>query len=154
MLDHLFQKAGATTHSFILEVDGLPIGRFTSVSGLSMEVQVETYAEGGENSFEHKLPGRVTWPNLVFKRGITHDNNLFNWFELQVGPGFGPQPWVNRTTCAVTMLSGSGKRLRVWNFADAFPVRWQGPDFDAAVDEVPVEELEVAHHGFVSVTFP
>lgn len=153
MLDYLFEKAGATTHSFILEVDGLPIGRFTSVSGLTMEVEIETYAEGGENGFEHKLPGRVKWPNLVFKRGITHDNNLLNWFETSVGPGFAVMPKVSRASCAVTMLSSTGKRLRAWNIVDAFPVRWQGPDFDAAVDEVPVEELEIAHHGFISATF-
>jgi phage tail-like protein len=36
---------------------------------------------------------------------------------------------------------------------DAFPVKWQGPDFDASANEVPTEELEIAHHGFVSVTF-
>ncbi len=153
MLDYLFTKAGATTHSFILEVDGLPIGRFTSVSGLSMEVEIETYSEGGQNGYEHKLPGRVKWPNLVFKRGVTNDNNLANWFETSVGPGFALMPKVTRATCAVTMLSATGKRLRSWNVMDAFPVKWQGPDFDASANEVPTEELEIAHHGFVSVTF-
>lgn len=152
-IDHLFQNAGALSTSFLLEVDGLPIGRFSAVSGLSMSVEVETYQEGGENNYEHKFPGRVTWENLVFKRGITNDNNLFNWFELTVGPGFMLTDSFSRATAGVTMLSANGKRLRSWVIQDAFPVRWKGPDFDANNDEVPTEELEVAHHGFTSITF-
>ena len=152
-VDHLFQNAGALSTSFLLEVDGLPIGRFSAVSGLSMSVEVETYQEGGENNYEHKFPGRVTWENLVFKRGITNDNNLFNWFELTVGPGFMLTDSFSRATAGVTMLSANGRRLRSWVIQDAFPVRWKGPDFDANNDEVPTEELEVAHHGFTSITF-
>jgi phage tail-like protein len=152
-VDHLFQNAGALSTSFLLEVDGLPIGRFSAVSGLSMNVTVETYQEGGENNYEHKFPGRVTWENLVFKRGITNDNNLFNWFEMTVGPGFMLTDSFTRATAGVTMLSANGKRLRSWVIQDAFPVRWKGPDFDANNDEVPTEELEVAHHGFTSITF-
>ena len=152
-VDHLFQNAGALSTTFLLEVDGLPIGRFSAVSGLSMSVEIETYQEGGENNYEHKFPGRVTWENLVFKRGITNDNNLFNWFELTVGPGFMLTDSFSRATAGVTMLSANGKRLRSWVIQDAFPVRWKGPDFDANNDEVPTEELEVAHHGFTSVTF-
>jgi len=152
--DHLFTKATSNTHSFLLEVDGHRIGRFTAVSGLKMQVEVESYAEGGQNGFEHKFPGRVTWENLVFKRGVTEDNNLFNWFEITVGSGFDKNKNVlDRSTCAVTMLSATGKRLRSWNIIDAFPVRWTGPDFSADAEEVPVEELEVAHHGF-TVTKP
>jgi phage tail-like protein len=151
--DHLFQEATSNAHSFLLEVDGHRIGRFTSVSGLKMQVEVESYIEGGVNGFEHKLPGRVTWENLVFKRGVTVDDNLFNWFNLTVGTGFDKENSVARATCAVTMLSAAGKRLRSWNIIDAFPVRWSGPDFSAEAEEVPVEELEVAHHGFTATTF-
>lgn len=46
-IDHLFERGGALSSTFLLEVDGLAIGRFSSVSGLKMEVSVETYAEGG-----------------------------------------------------------------------------------------------------------
>ena len=153
-IDHLFQSAGALSSSFLLEVDGLPIGRFSAVSGLKMSVEVETYAEGGENNFEHKFPGRTTWENLVFKRGITNANNLFNWFEMTVGPGFMLTNSFSRATLGITMMSASGRRLRSWVVQGAFPVRWEGPDFDAEKpEEVPTEELEVAHHGFTSITF-
>lgn len=148
--DHLFQSAGALSMSFLLEIDGLKIGRFSAVSGLQMKIEVETYKEGGENKFEHQFPGRVTWDNLVFKRGITNDDNLFKWFDSTVGSGFEKSSKFSRRTAGITMISADGKRLRSWKVVDAFPVRWKGPDFDASTQEVPTEELEVAHHGFTS----
>ncbi|MEY2973822.1 MAG: hypothetical protein RIR49_242 [Actinomycetota bacterium] len=151
--DHLFQNAVSLTTTFLLEVDGHKIGRFLSVSGLSMSVSVETYEEGGENDFEHKFPGRVSWDNLVFTRGITNDDNLFKWFDKTVGAGYTGSGKFARTTAGVTMISASGKRLRTWKIEGAFPVRWKGPEFDASSDDVPTEELEVAHHGFTSESF-
>ena len=50
-------------------------------------VEVETYTEGGENGFVHKLPGRMTWPNLVLKRGVTAQDVLMNWLQDAVGDG-------------------------------------------------------------------
>ena len=42
--------------------------RFQDVSGLSFEIETETFVEGGENRFEYKLPKRIKYPNLVLKR--------------------------------------------------------------------------------------
>ena len=57
------------------EVDGVEIGRFMEVSADSRStVAVEDVEEGGENSYVHKLPGRMTWPNITLKRGITQND--------------------------------------------------------------------------------
>jgi phage tail-like protein len=151
--DHLFMKAGGTAATFLVEVDGVNIGRFSEVSGLQVEVEVEQYKEGGVNGFSHHLPGRMTWPNLVLKRGITYDDNLLNWFHQTTGEAFVTEGKVLRTTAAVTMISSAGKRLRSWNLTDAVPVRWSGPTFAATAEEQPTEELEVAHHGFEATSF-
>ncbi len=44
---------------------------FQEVSGLSVSVDLETYKEGGENRFIHRLPGRTQFSDLVLKRGYT-----------------------------------------------------------------------------------
>ena len=46
--------------------------RFQSVSGLNVEFETETFKEGGENRFEHKLPVRTKYPDLSLKRGIAY----------------------------------------------------------------------------------
>ena len=45
------------TFNFAVEIEGLLVGGFTQVDGLSGEVEVEEYREGGVNGYTHKLPG-------------------------------------------------------------------------------------------------
>ena len=146
-----FFDDGATQASFLFEVDGVQIGHFSEVSGLQVEVGVETLEEGGENGFVHKFPGRMTWPNVVFKRGLTKSNSLFAWLNHSSGEGFaGKGNKLKRSTAAVTLVSGKGTRLRSWEFEGAFPVRWSGPTFAAGSTDGATDELEIAHHGFVA----
>ena len=49
------------------------MGHFAECSGVELEWEVMPYAEGGQNAFVHQLRGRITYPNLVLKRGITDD---------------------------------------------------------------------------------
>jgi phage tail-like protein len=136
---------------FLLEVDGVEIGVFKSVSGLSMSIDTQDLPEGGENGFVRKLPGRMTWPNLTFKRGVTDGDALFKWINKTSGSGFSSNSnKLTRHTGAVTVIGYDGSRLRSYVLADIFPVRWSGPTFDAESNAVIEEELEVAHHGFVS----
>jgi phage tail-like protein len=151
MSDSGFYTQGPTSATFEVKVDGQLIGRFTEVSGLSVDVAVETVEEGGQNGFVHQLPGRMTWPNLVLKRGLTESDNLFDWIKKSSGDGFsGQQNKLTRSTAAITMKAFNGKALRAWNVEGAFPIKWTGPSFASGSDDDLVEELEIAHHGFTS----
>ncbi len=144
-----FDDQRITTATFLVEVDGVEIGRFMEVTGLEVDVQVEEITEGGENSYSHKLPGRMSWPNLVLKRGVTQNDSLLTWLNKSSGEQFAAQGnKLTRSTAAITLVGPSGKRLRSWDFDGAFPVKWRGPNFAAANDDMAVEELEIAHHGF------
>src|SRR4051794_39020837 len=118
----------ATAGLFLVEVDGEEIGQFREISGLQIDVEVESYTEGGENGFIHKLPGRMSWPNLVLKRGVTEQDVLLKWLQDAVGDGMAQRKGkAKRTTAAIVLLSTDGVRLRSWNVVDALPVRWAGP---------------------------
>lgn len=150
--DGLYQESGSSAAFFLVEIDDVPVGRFTECQGLEVEIEIETFEEGGVNGFSHKLPGRMTWPNLVLKRGVTWDNDLFDWFNKSVGATFAADGKATRESVGITMVSGSGERLRTWTLYEAMPVKWTGPTFANDSDDVPTEELEVAHHGFESTT--
>jgi phage tail-like protein len=138
---------------FLLEVDGVEIGVFREVSGLQLTVGVEEVPEGGQNGFLHKLPGRMSWPHLVFRRGITNSDALFGWVAKSSGEGFAANNnKLTRSTGAVTVVSAAGARLRAWQFDGVFPVRWTGPELSADSHAPLEEELEVAHHGFTAKT--
>ncbi|MDP3892564.1 phage tail protein [Nocardioides sp.] len=134
---------------FLFELDGVEIGVFREVHGLEVTVAVEELREGGQNGFSHRLPGRMTWPPLVFRRGVTQSNELFEWLARTSGEGFaGNENKLDRCTGAVTAIDHVGTRLRSWEFIDVFPVRWKGPDFTVGSTDPLEEELEVTHHGF------
>lgn len=142
-----------TANKFLLEVDGVSIGVFSEVRGLELTVGVEEFREGGQNGFSYKLPGRISWPNLVFKSGITDSDALFTWVNKSAGQGFSANGnMVTRCTGAVTLIADDGTRLRAWNLEGVMAVRWSGPQLSASSNEALQEELEVAHHGFTSST--
>ena len=138
------------TAQFVFTVEGVgEIGAFIECSGLSVEVEVEEINEGGQNHFSHRLPGRMKWPNIVLRRGITDSDNLFDWFSKTSGDGFaGEGSKLEQTEGAVSLLDAGGETVRTWEFEGAFPVKWSGPKFASSGNELAVEELEIAHHGF------
>lgn len=139
--------------NFLLEVDGVEIGMFASVSGLQVSVQTEDLVEGGQNGFARKLPGRMEWPNIVLSRGLIRSDNLFDWFSKTSGEGFAAAGnKLKRCTGAITALGADGSRMRSWNLTACFPVRWKGPDFNVTSNDALSEELEIAHEGFRSST--
>jgi phage tail-like protein len=147
--DDNFDGQRITAATFLFEVDGVEIGRFMEVSGLEVNVAVEEIQEGGENSFVHKLPGHMTWPNITLTRGITQNDTLLTWLNKSSGEQFtAAGNKLTRSTAAITLLGPAGQRLRAWEFTGAFPVRWKGPQFAVESNEMATEELEITHHGF------
>jgi phage tail-like protein len=135
--------------SFTFEVDGQQIGRFKEVHGLRAQIEVEVLAEGGQNQFAHKLPGRLTWPNIVMTRGLIASDDLFNWLMRCSGEGFeGNDRKLERTTAAITLIDYHLIPVKRWFLEGAFPVRWEGPSLAAGSSSAALEELEIAHHGF------
>lgn len=135
---------------FLFQVGGLEIGAFTEVSGLSVQIDVEELAEGGQNAYTHKLLGRMKWPNLVFKRGLTNTDALFTWLLDHSGDGFTAKG--NKTgtgaTGSITVLTANGKPFRTWSVIGVKPVKWTGPRLAASSRDLAIEELEVCHSGF------
>lgn len=149
MVNDSFDAQRVTAATFLFEVDGVEIGRFMGISGLEVTVAVEEIEEGGENSYVHKLPGRMTWPNITLKRGITQNDALLTWLNKSSGEQFSASGnKLTRSTAAITLIGPAGQRLRAWEFDGAFPIKWKGPDFDVASSEMALEELEITHHGF------
>lgn len=133
------------TARFVFEVGDRQIGTFMEVSGLTVEVEVESYVEGGVNGYEHRLPGRIKYPNILLKRGLTDAEALFDWFTEAARNGFRDE-----VDGRIAMVDSLGQELRSWSFAGAWPVKWSGPQFAASSSDVAVEELEFAHTGFLA----
>jgi len=132
------------TFNFAVEIEGLLVGGFTEVTGLESVIEVEEYREGGVNGFVHKLPGKTSYANLTLRHGLTSLGTLWDWYH-QTTEGA-----ISRRNGTIMLLDARQVPVMWWNFRNALPVRWTGPTFNAASDEVGVEELELAHEGFTT----
>ena len=117
--------------------------QFQSVAGLSVEMQTETVAEGGENRFEHVLPIRSKYNDLTLKRGLFKDSDLIQWcfdtFESTI---------IVPVTLDISMLNEEGDPLFTWNVVHAWPKKWSVTDLNAESSAVAIESLELHYRYF------
>ena len=124
--------------------------RFQEVGGLSFEIETEAFREGGENRFEHKLPKRVKYPNLVLKRGLITNKVLTDWINSAKDGFFwaSPVPLFQPTDILITLMDEAGNGVAIWNVVQAYPVKWAMSDLNANGNNVVVETIELAYQYF------
>jgi phage tail-like protein len=129
---------------FKLTIDGQDMGLFNGCEGLAMQVEVETYNEGGNNSYATHLPSRLTYSALRLTRPLTPDSaTLTNWISSIV-------TGIQRPTVEIAALRADGTMVTQWSLLEALPSSWTGPVLDPASTEVATESLEIVYHGFIS----
>jgi phage tail-like protein len=100
--DRITSKSAAKTPPVSGKSTGW-FGGFTSVSGLSTNIQALTYREGGYNTTVHQIPGMTTFSPVSFQRGVMYGNDqAMTWvrglFSAAAGNG---------------LATGAGKSFRV-----------------------------------------
>lgn len=118
--------------------------RFQSVSGLTVEYDYESFKEGGENRFEHKLPVRTKYADMVLKRGmLTGDSDVIEWFlEAFQNRNFQPSD-IN-----VILMNEAGDPLRTWKISHAIPKKWTISDLNANENAIVIETMELTYRYF------
>lgn len=130
---------------FLVEIDGITSGGFARVKGLSREVKFESYREGGVNEYEHKLVSQVSFPVLVFERGLAA-SDLWGWAQATADGE------IRRRNLRISLNDESGQPAWAWKVSSALPVKWTLSDLDGSSPNVAMESLELAHHGFRRAT--
>ncbi len=119
---------------------------FQSVTGLDVQIQTESIKEGGENGFEHVIPGRRSYSDLVLKRGILtgpEGSLIFDWCKDAFEKGI-----VRPVNLDVILLNENGDPLINWNVVHAWPKSWKTGELNAERGEVLIETLELAYNRF------
>jgi phage tail-like protein len=117
--------------------------RFQSVAGLTIDLQTESVKEGGEHRFEHVLPIRTKYTNLILKRGLTQNSKLIEWctdaFQTLI---------IYPKDVLVYLLNEEHEPLMTWNIAQAWPKKWSVSDFNAEKGGLVIETLELQYQYF------
>tara|TARA_R100000306_G_scaffold26078_3_gene29953 strand:- start:39928 stop:40386 length:459 start_codon:yes stop_codon:yes gene_type:complete len=135
---------------FLVEFNGIQPSlidtQFQAVSGLSVDIETEEFAEGGENRFKHKFPVRTKFPHLVLKRGMVTDSKLINWCKDAV-ESFKFSP----IDLTVKLLNDKHLPLVTWNVVNAYPVKWNVDELNAEENKIAIETIELAYNYFTLV---
>jgi phage tail-like protein len=126
---------------FWVAIDNQLVAVFKECSGLSGEIQVQSFEEGGNNDFEHKLPGRAKFGNVSLVTGLASAEVMWRWFaDASIGN-------IRRRNVSVILHSIDRRGSLQWTLRAAYPVKWQGPKMTTDDNSIALQTLELAHHG-------
>jgi len=136
--DHDLEYLGS---QFGLEIDGVELARFTGISGLGYESEVVTFQDtlADGKIITRKRPGRISFPDIVLKRGLSADNALVDWYQTVVDGS------VERKSGSIVIYDQTSTEIGRWNFENAWISKWSASDLDAGSDDVMIEEITIAH---------
>jgi len=123
--------------------------RFQEVTGLSVDVNLDTYNEGGENRFVHRLPGRSKYPDLVLKRGLTAGSGLTAWCSDAL-QNFHYQP----ANLTVSLLDETHQPLLSWYVINAIPIKWEMGGFNAEQSQIVIETMTLRYEYYKPLNLP
>jgi phage tail-like protein len=123
---------------FLVEIEGIVQAGFTECSGFGSDVEVVEYREGGDARTVRKLPGKVSYPDITLKWGITKSRELYDWHFAAVSGE------IQRKSGSVILQDDVGSEVIRWNFFEAWPSKWDAPDFNATGSEVAIDALTVS----------
>ena len=125
--------------SFRVEIDGLQVAAFHECSGLESSIDIIEHREGGGPI--RKLPGNSKFANIVLKRGVTNNHELYD-LHLQALDG-----QIERKSGSIILMDRADQEVARWHFDQAWPSKWTGPSLTAEGNDVAIETLELAHEG-------
>ncbi|MDO9712906.1 phage tail protein [Paracraurococcus lichenis] len=130
--------------NFEVEIDNLPIGAFSEVTGLSSDGDSVDYREGNyPDNIVRKLVGLRKVGPITLKRGYVRNDLLWQWYA-NIARGV-----PDRRNGAVVLKNEAHNDVLRWNFVAAWPNKIEGPSLKASGNEVAIESIELMHEGIV-----
>jgi phage tail-like protein len=131
--------------------DGRTVLGVSKVSALKRTTEVVKHRQGGENSTDHKSPGRTTYESVTMERGITHDPEFEKWANL-VHPYAGDTAMdlVNyKKDLMLQVHNEKGHVVKLFNLFRCWVSEFTAvPDLDANANAVAIESIKIELEGW------
>ncbi len=136
---------------FRVLLDNKPVLGVSKVSSLKRTTEVVKHRHGGENSIDHKSPGRTSYEAVTMERGITHDLEFERWANLvhniDGDPAMDLAGYKKDLTLEVMNEKGQ-VALRYFLFRCWVSEFTALPDLDANANAVAIENLKIELEGW------
>ena len=127
---------------FTVLVDGVAVGKFIKVTGISTHINVDE-EKSADGKIIEKNPGASGCSNVILYKKRTREQPFWNWLKTIQGGTF------EKKTISIELIYRN-KPLRGWKLINCWPCRWAISDItdDGVVEtveeiELVVEEIEL-----------
>ncbi len=117
--------------------------RFQEVSGLDAEIEMESFAEGGQNRFTWQAPKRTRYSDITLKRGMFIGSGIVLWCRNAM-ENFVFEP----ANITIALLNEKHLPLQAWYIVNAIPKKWSISSFNAQENSVVVESITLTYQFF------
>jgi phage tail-like protein len=124
-----------------VEIDGIAQTSPSQVSGIEAAIECIEYREGADPLQVRQLGGLPKYGPLILKYGLTQSKELYDWFKSGIDGKVEPR------NISIVALDMEGKDMARWNLANAWPAKYQAPDFNGKGNEVALETFEIVYEG-------
>jgi phage tail-like protein len=131
--------------------DGKTVLGISKVGALKRTTELVKHREGGENSTDHKSPGRTSYDALTMERGITHDSAFEAWANLvhPYGGDAGMDLANYKKELTLEVLNERGQVAKRYFLHNCWVSEFTAvPDLDANANAVAIEHLKLELEGW------
>jgi len=132
--------------------DGKAVLGVSKCGALKRTTEVVKHRSGGDNSFDHKSPGRTSYEAVAMERGITHDLEFEKWANLvHTYQGDPSMDLVNyKKDLTLEVMNERGQvAIRYFMFRCWVSEFTAMPDLDANANAVAIENMKIEMEGFL-----
>lgn len=132
--------------NFLVKFNGSEeFGGFSDVSGISTEITVAEYRNGGDLvNHVTKVPGMHKVGDVTLKRGIVRSASLWAWIGDVRARGVAGR----KSTVSITLLDEMRVPVQTWTLRNVTPLKYTGPTLAAkGGGDVAMEELVLSAEG-------
>lgn len=119
---------------------------FSECDGLEMSMEVKTIREGGNNGRQIRLTGPLAFGQLVLKRGMTRDRDLWDWFLDSFND---PSLRAQAEVVVFSSEAGTFEEQKRFVLDGCVPVKLKAPALNAKEGLIAIEEMQIAYESLI-----
>jgi phage tail-like protein len=126
---------------FRVEIDGIVQATPCRISGIGAAIECIEYREGADPLQVRQLGGLPKYGTLILSYGLTNSKELYEWFKSGIDGKVEPKK------ISIIASDLQGNDMARWNLLNAWPARYQAPDFNGKGNDVALETFEIVYEG-------
>ena len=139
---------------FRVKWDGRYVAGVSKMSALKRSTEAVKHRDGGDNSTDHKSPGRTSYDAVTLERGVTHDSGFERWASGMSTSAARREDLSRddlRRDLVIELYDEAGRLALTYNIHRCWVSEFQAlPDLDANANAVAIQSMKLEHEGWSS----